>query len=37
MDPISGPVAGTAGAPIDLATWGWDDHLAAAMPADASG
>ncbi len=37
MDPISGPVAGTPGVPIDLATWGWDDHLEAAMPADATG
>lgn len=37
MDPISGPLAGTPGVLVDLATWGWDDHRAEAMPADAPG
>ncbi|HEY8198800.1 MAG TPA: ribosome small subunit-dependent GTPase A [Candidatus Limnocylindrales bacterium] len=37
MDAIGGTVAGTPAVPIDLATWGWDDHLEAAMPADGAG
>jgi ribosome biogenesis GTPase len=37
MDAIGGPSVGASRATIDLAAWGWDDHLAAAMPADASG
>ena len=37
MDAIDRPDAGTVGARIDLATWGWDDDLAEAMPADTPG
>ena len=37
MDSIGAPVAGTPGVPIDLATWGWDERLEAAMPAEGIG
>ena len=34
MEPIGVPVGATPSVPIDLATWGWDDALSAAMPAE---
>jgi ribosome biogenesis GTPase len=37
MDPIGRPATGTPNVPVDLANWGWDDRLDAAMPADVTG
>ena len=37
MDPTGGPATATPAVPVDLATWGWDDRLEAAVPADPTG